>query len=152
MPQRFDLKYTDKDGNEKYVVVQHRAPLGSSERFVGFLLEHFAGAFPTWLAPVQIEMIPIGEKHQEYAEQVAKTFREKGLRIDVDSRNETMQAKIRDAQGQKIPYMFIMGDREAQEGTVSVRLRSGENLGAKPVAEVLEHINSIYLTKSLKLW
>jgi threonyl-tRNA synthetase len=152
MPRRFDLKYSDKDGNEKYVVVQHRAPLGSSERFVGFLLEHFAGAFPTWLAPVQAEIIPIGEKHQEYAQKVATAFRAKGLRIEVDNRNETMQARIRDAQGQKVPYMFILGDKEVQDETISVRLRTGENLGAKPLEEVLEHIADIYLTKSLKLW
>jgi len=152
MPQRFNLTYTDKEGNEKLVVVQHRAPLGSSERFVGFLLEHFAGALPVWLAPVQVVVIPIGEKHQEYAREAGAIIKGASLRVEVDDRNDTMQAKIRDAQNQKVPYMLIIGDKEAQSDTVSIRLRTGENLGAKPLAETAEHIKQIYLTKSLKLW
>lgn len=152
MPERFGLKYIDKDGKEKPVIVQHRAPLGSSERFVGFLMEHFAGAFPVWLCPVQIEIIPIGDKHAQYAKEVSEKFKGKHLRSEVDDRAETMQAKIRDAQMKKIPYMLIVGDKEVEAGEVSVRLRTEENLGAKPLEDVVAKIEEIYLTKSLNLW
>ncbi len=152
MPMKFGLNYTDKDGKEKPVIVQHRAPLGSSERFVGFLTEHFAGNFPMWLAPLQVKIIPIGEKHITFAKELGKQLKDKNIRVEVDDRNDTMQSKIRDAQILKVPYMLIIGDREAQSGQVSVRLRSGENLGAKPMAEVIDKISEMYLTKSLKLW
>jgi threonyl-tRNA synthetase len=152
MPERFGLKYIDKDGKEKPVIVQHRAPLGSSERFVGFLMEHFAGSFPVWLSPVQIQIIPIGTKHIEYSEKIMEKMKEIGLRVYVDDRAETMQAKIRDAQVKKIPYMLIVGDREVESNEVSVRLRTGENIGSKPVEEVIEKIKEMYLTKSLNLW
>jgi threonyl-tRNA synthetase len=152
MPERFGLKYVDKDGKEKPVIVQHRAPLGSSERFVGFLMEHFAGAFPVWLSPMQVQIIPIGTKHIEYSEKIMEKMKESGLRVYVDDRAETMQAKIRDAQVKKIPYMLIVGDREVESNEVSVRLRTGENIGSKPVEEVIEKIKEMYLTKSLNLW
>ncbi len=152
MPQQFDLKYIDKNGNEKYVIVQHRAPLGSSERFVGFLLEHFAGALPVWLSPVQAEIIPIGEKHLEYAKKVVEQLKDSNIRVEVDSRSETMQAKIRDAQNQKIPYMLIVGDREAEKGLVSVRLRTGETHNGIVLNEVVDKIANKYLTKALDLW
>ena len=142
----------DKDGKEKPVIVQHRAPLGSSERFIGFLMEHFAGAFPVWLSPVQVQIIPIGDKHYEYAKKLSDQLKDKHLRVSIDDRSETMQAKIRDAQVKKIPYMLIVGDKEVENNTVSVRLRTEENLGAKPLNEVIEKIENMYLTKSLNLW
>ena len=152
MPQRFNLEYTDKDGSKKLCVVIHRAPLGSHERFIGFLIEHFGGAFPVWLSPVQVQIIPISEKQIDYAIKLQNMFIERNLRAEVDDRSETIQAKIRDAQLQKIPYMLVVGDREVQNNEVSVRLRTGEDLKAKPLTEVLAKIEDIYLTKSLKLW
>jgi threonyl-tRNA synthetase len=136
----FDLKYIGEDGAEHPVYVIHRAPLGSHERFTAFLIEHYAGAFPTWLAPVQARIIPISEKLNEYAEKVRRTLFElpvvngtTGLRVDIDFGNERMQKKIRDAQLQKIPYMLVVGEREAAEGKVAVRLRSGKDLGPMPL-------------------
>lgn len=152
MPQRFGLTYTDKDGLEKQVVVQHRAPLGSDERFIGFLLEHFGGNMPVWLSPVQVVVIPIGEKHIKYAEGISKILYEEGLRSQVDSRNEPMNARIRDAQLSKTPYMLIVGDKEVETDTASVRLRTGENLGAVKNSEIVSKIKEKYLTKSLSLW
>jgi threonyl-tRNA synthetase len=152
MPERFGLKYIDKDGKEKPIIVQHRAPLGSSERFVGFLMEHFAGAMPVWLCPLQVEIIPIGDKHVKYAQEISDKLKEKHLRSHVDDRAETMQAKIRDAQMKKVPYMLIVGDKELENKQVSVRLRTEENLGAKDLDEVISKIEQMYLTKSLNLW
>ncbi|OGC68717.1 threonine--tRNA ligase [candidate division WWE3 bacterium RIFOXYC1_FULL_39_7] len=152
MPTRFNLEYTDKDGSKKLVAVIHRAPLGSHERFIGFLIEHFAGAFPVWLSPVQVMVVPIGEKHVEYAQKVAAELKANRLRVSIDDRNDTMQSKIRDAQMKKIPYMLIVGDREAENEAVSVRLRTGEDLKSHPLKEVCEKINEIRLTKSLHLW
>jgi threonyl-tRNA synthetase len=140
LPERFGLSYIGEDGREHQPYMIHRALLGSLERFMGVLIEHYGGAFPVWLAPVQAEIIPISEKHLEYAHQVEERFVTAGLRAHVDARNERMNAKIRDAQLQKVPYMLVVGDREANTDMVSVRLRSGENLGALPVSEVAERI------------
>mgnify|MGYP001156653770 FL=1 len=152
MPEKFGLRYVDKDGKEKPVIVQHRAPLGSSERFIGFLMEHFAGAFPVWLSPIQVQIIPIGEKHLNYARELLQKFKDKNIRTTVDDRSETMQAKIRDAQIKKIPYMLIVGDKEVENNQASVRLRTGENLGPISIDEVISKIEKMYLTKSLTLW
>jgi threonyl-tRNA synthetase len=108
------------------------------ERFLGTLIEHFAGAFPVWLAPVQATVIPIADRHAEYADRVATQLREAGLRVEVDDRGERMNAKIRDAQMQKVPYMLVVGDREAEAGKVAVRLRSEEDLGAMSVESFLD--------------
>jgi threonyl-tRNA synthetase len=126
--------------------------LGSSERFIGFLMEHFAGAFPVWLSPVQVQIIPIGEKHLKYAREVSQKFKDKKIRTFVDDRSETMQAKIRDSQIKKIPYMLIVGDKEVENNKVSVRLRTEENLGARTIDEVISKVEEMYLTKSLNLW
>jgi threonyl-tRNA synthetase len=127
--------------------VIHRAPLGSHERFTAFLIEHYAGAFPTWLAPIQARLIPISEKAGEYAEKVRQQLNDAqvingtaGLRVDIDTTNERMQKKIRDAQLQKIPYMLVVGEREAENGTVAVRLRSGKDLGAMTLDKFLARI------------
>lgn len=137
LPERFDLKYIGEDGLEHRPYMIHRALLGSMERFFGVLIEHFAGAFPVWLAPVQAALIPIADRHLEYADSLAERFKSKGMRVQVDSRRERMNAKIRDAQMNKIPYMLIIGDREMEADQVSVRLRSGEDLGSMQVDDFL---------------
>lgn len=134
-PERFDLTFVGDDGKEHRPVMVHRTVLGSMERFVGGLIEHYAGAFPVWLAPVQVQVIPIADRHVEYAKSVLKRLQEAELRAKLDDSAERMNAKVRNAQLQKIPYMLILGDKEVETGAVSVRLRNGENLGAKPLDE-----------------
>jgi threonyl-tRNA synthetase len=143
----FGLSYTGEDGHEHPVYVIHRAPLGTHERFVAFLIEHYAGAFPTWLAPIQARVIPITDRVNDYAHMVKdRLFNEPvvngtgGLRVDIDTSNERMQRKIFEAQHVKIPYMLVVGDRESAEGKVAVRLRSGKDLGAMPVEQVIARI------------
>jgi len=140
LPNRFGLGYIGEDGKEHQPYTIHRTLLGSMERFMGVLIEHYAGAFPTWLAPVQATIIPIAERHNEYAGRVASQLSEAGLRVHIDDRNERMNAKIRAAQIGKIPSMLVVGDREAEATAAAVRLRSGENLGALPIEEVVAHI------------
>jgi len=137
-PARFELKFVNRQGQDETPLVIHRAPLGTHERMIGFLIEHYAGAFPVWLAPVQATLIPIADRHQDYAAEVAKRLRAAGLRVEVDDRGERMNAKIRDAQLQKIPYMLVVGDREQQADQVAVRLRSEEDLGAMSVGAFLD--------------
>ncbi len=134
LPQRFDVTYIGEDGKEHQVVMVHRAVLGSLERFVACLLEHYAGAFPVWLAPVQAVVIPIADRHLDYARQVAAELSGQGLRIQVDARAERMNLKIREAQLQKVPYMLVVGDNEAAASTVSLRLRNNQNLGTHSLA------------------
>jgi threonyl-tRNA synthetase len=129
-PGRLGLSYIGEDGLEHTPVLLHRAVTGSTERFLGVLIEHYAGAFPVWLSPVQAVLIPIADRHLEYAAEVAAKLKEKGLRVTVDERSERMNAKIRDAQNQKIPYMLVVGDKEMENGQVALRMRSGENPGA----------------------
>ena len=136
-PERFDLNYIGADNSEHRPVVIHRAIFGSFERFIAILIEHYAGAFPLWLSPVQAVMIPIADRHVDYCRQVQERLNAAGLRMDIDSSVERMNAKIRNAQLQKIPYMLVAGDRELEQGAVSVRLRSGEDLKSKPVDEFL---------------
>ncbi|HXM94020.1 MAG TPA: threonine--tRNA ligase [Candidatus Dormibacteraeota bacterium] len=138
LPSRFGLEYVGEDGAKHQPLMVHRALLGSVERFFGILIEHYAGAFPLWLAPVQIEICPVSEKVADYAKHVTETFKRHGLRVHLDDRNEKLPAKIRDAQLQKIPYMLVVGAKEAEAGTVSVRHRSKGDLGPKPLAEVVD--------------
>ena len=140
LPERFDISYEDADGSRQRPVMVHRAIFGAMERFVAVLIEHFAGAFPVWLSPVQVAVIPIADRHADYCEAVAERLREAGLRVQVDSRAERMNRKIRDAQLQKTPYMLIAGDRDIKAGKVSVRLRTEEDLGAMTVDELLEAV------------
>ncbi|MCY3958588.1 MAG: threonine--tRNA ligase [Chloroflexi bacterium] len=140
LPERFDITYEDADGTRQRPVMVHRAIFGAMERFVAVLIEHFAGAFPVWLSPVQVAVIPIADRHAEYCEGVAERLREAGLRVQVDARAERMNRKIRDAQLQKTPYMLIAGDRDIKAGKVSVRLRTEEDLGAMTVDELLEAV------------
>jgi len=132
LPQRFNVTYMGQDGGEHFVAMVHRTVLGSMERFVASLIEHYGGAFPVWLAPVQVIVIPIADRHLEYAKKLAAELKSDGVRVQVDSRSETMNHKIREAQLEKIPYMLVAGDKEVDAGTVSVRLRSGEQLAAQP--------------------
>ncbi len=136
LPERFNLSYVGADGAEHRPYMVHRALFGSLERFFGVLIEHYGGAFPTWLAPVQAIVIPIADRHIDYAETVREALAAAGLRVDVDKRNERMNAKIRDAQLQKAPYMLVVGDKEADQGGAAVRLRSGEDLGLQPVEAI----------------
>jgi len=142
MPERFDVNYIGPDGKEKRVVMIHRAIYGSLERFFGILIEHYAGAFPTWLSPVQVVVIPISDKHKEFAEKVHKDMERKGIRSQLDDRRETISYRIREAQMNKVPYMLIVGDREIRENKVSVRLRSGKDLGMVDIPSFVETILS----------
>ncbi len=135
LPQTFGLEYIGEDGAAHRPYMIHRALYGSIERFFGILLEHYGGAFPVWLAPVQVAVIPIADRHNEYAQQVGAALTQSDLRVEVDTRSERMNAKIRDAQLQKVPYMAVVGDREISDGAVNVRLRTGGNRGALPIAE-----------------
>jgi len=130
-PARFNLTFVNREGKEETPLCIHRAPLSTHERMIGFLLEHYAGAFPLWLAPVQAVVIPIADRHVEFARQAAAKLCGEGLRAEVDEGSERMNAKIRRAQLQKVPYMLVVGDREQEQGAVAVRQRSGEDLGAQ---------------------
>jgi threonyl-tRNA synthetase len=137
-PARLGLTYIGEDGQEHTPVVLHRAVTGTTERFLGVLIEHFAGAFPVWLAPVQAVLVPIADRHLPFSHEVAEKLKENGLRVEVDERPERMNAKIRDAQKQKIPYMLVVGDKEMEKGEVALRMRSGENPGPMPVEDFIK--------------
>lgn len=147
-PKRFGLTYTDKNGQEQTPVMIHFALMGSLERFLSVYIEHTGGAFPTWLSPVQAVIIPISEKNNEYAKGVHETLVRDAIRVELDDRAETMQAKIRDAQVQKIPYMLIVGDREEKDGQVAIRSRKGENLGTLKLQEFIDKIKKEIELKS----
>src|SRR5438874_1691793 len=150
-PINFELEYIGEDGQPHRPVMIHRAVTGSTERFMALIIEHFAGAFPVWLAPVQVMIIPIADRHQEYANQVLDTLKSAGVRAEVDSRSERMNAKVRDAQLMKIPYMLVVGDKEQQSRSVSVRLRTNENLGATPLDTFITRITGVINSKSREL-
>jgi threonyl-tRNA synthetase len=134
MPERFEMTYIGEDGQPHRPYMVHRALLGSMERFFGVMIEHYAGAFPVWLSPVQVVLIPIADRHISYCNNVASRLQKAGLRVEVDASSDRMGNKIRLAQKQKIPYMLIVGDQEQEKNRVSVRLRDGTDLGAKDIA------------------
>ena len=140
LPERFELEYIGEDGEKHRPVMIHRAPFGSLERFFGLLIEHFAGAFPMWMAPVQVSIIPISERHNEYATTILNKLKKAGLRVKLDDRNESMKYKIRAAQMEKIPYMLILGDKETEENSAGVRSRADGDLGTMPINEVIEKL------------
>jgi threonyl-tRNA synthetase len=146
-PENFDLKYVGADNTEHRPIVIHRAIFGSFERFIALLIEHYAGAFPLWLAPVQVVLLPIADRHAAYAASVRDRLAAAGFRVELDGRQEKIQYKIREAQLQKIPYMLVAGDREVAEGTVSVRSRSGGDLGARAVDEFLRQAQAEVASK-----
>lgn len=151
-PENFDLEYVGEDGQPHRPAIIHRAIMGSTERFLGVLIEHYAGSFPLWLSPVQAVVIPIADRHNEYAEAVAGRLRMAGLRVEVDTRSERMNAKVRDAQMQKVPYMLVVGDKETEADSVSVRLRTNENLGAVPFADFIAQAVRLNSERSQELW
>jgi threonyl-tRNA synthetase len=150
-PENFGLEYIAEDGQPHRPVMIHRAVTGSTERFMAMLIEHFAGAFPVWLSPVQAVIIPIADRHLEYARNVLAQLKAVGVRAEIDTRSERMNAKIRDAQLQKIPYMLVVGNKEAEAEAVSVRLRTNIDLKAMPLAQFIERISEIVKTKSREL-
>jgi threonyl-tRNA synthetase len=150
LPQRFELEYVAPDGHPKTPVMVHRALFGSIERFFGVLIEHYTGAFPVWLAPVQAVVLPISEKHAAYARDVFSQLRAAGVRLQLDDRNEKLNARIRDAQLQKIPFMLVVGDREAQGQGVAVRRRDTGDAGFKPLAEFIPWLRELIDTRATK--
>ena len=148
LPDRFQLEYIDADNRAKRPIVIHRAILGSFERFIGILIEHFAGAFPTWLAPVQARVLPVSAKHAEYAGAVHRRLLEAGTRAELDDRSEKLGYKVREAQLQKVPYVLVVGEREARDGTASVRKRGGEDVGAMPVDRFLAEVTAEIRTRA----
>jgi threonyl-tRNA synthetase len=140
MPERFELEYTAADGSRQRPVMIHRALFGSIERFFGVLTEHYAGAFPPWLAPVQVVAIPVADRHDDYLRGVADQLRGRGVRVEVDTSDDRMQKKIRNAQAHKVPFMLIAGDRDVEEGAVSFRYRNGTQDNGVPVADAIARI------------
>ena len=152
LPERFELEYTDSDSSTKRPVMIHRALFGSVERFVGILIEHFAGAFPLWLAPVQAMVIPIRESHNEYAKEIQAKLRAAGMRVNADLRDRNMRNKIKEHRKKMIPYLLIVGDQDIEDGTVSVRLRTDEDKGAIPLDDFLAMATDIIDSKSTALF
>jgi threonyl-tRNA synthetase len=151
MPERFDITYKDADGTEKRPVMIHRALYGSLERFFGILIEHYAGAFPTWLAPVQVVILPVSEKYVDYAKQLSEKFDKTGIRVELDDRNETLGYRIRENQMRKVPYMIIVGEKEKESGKISVRTREGRDIHDVEVEEFITKITGEINSRSISL-
>ena len=148
LPERFELEYVGADGEKHRPVMIHRVVFGSIERFIGVITEHYAGAFPTWLAPVQVKLMPITDRSKEYAEEIYQKLFDAGIRVESDYRNEKIGYKIREAQLQKIPYMLVIGDKEAEAGLVSVRTRSGGDEGTMTIKDFMEKISEEIKTRA----
>ena len=140
LPERFQIEYIGEDGQKHRPIMIHRACFGSMERFIGILTEHYAGAFPTWMAPIQVKILPISEKHVEYAKDLAKQMHRDYVSVEVENRSEKIGYKIRQAQMAKVPYMLVVGDKEVEEGTVNVRKHGGDELGSVPFEEFFNSI------------
>jgi len=151
LPARFELEYIGEDGARHQPVMVHRALFGSLERFFGVLIEHYAGAFPLWLAPVQIGLVPISEKHLAYAKKLEAELKAAGLRVETDDRNEKMNAKIRDFANQKVPYILVFGDKEEAANAVSVRTRGKGDQGSMPLADFIAKAKSLVASQSTEL-
>lgn len=149
MPERFDLEYIGADGERHRPIIIHRVVFGSIERFIGILIEHFAGKFPTWLAPLQVKVLPISEKYVDYAEQVTTALTDAGIRAELDRRDEKLGYKIRSAQAERVPYMLIAGAKEEEEGSVSVRGRDTGDLGSLPLADFVAFIQEQTAARTL---
>ncbi len=147
LPQRFNVTYIGEDGHEHLVAMVHRTVLGSMERFLASLLEHYGGAFPVWLAPVQVKIIPVADRHRDYAHKLKDELKNEGIRVEVDDRSERVNLKIRQAQLEKVPYMLVLGDKEVTDNTVSIRLRSGEQLNNQPLASFKEKLETAVTRK-----
>jgi threonyl-tRNA synthetase len=152
LPERFKLEYVAEDGTRKQPLMVHRALFGSMERFFGVLIEHYAGAFPVWLSPVQVAIIPISEKHTEYGQKVAQQLKDAGVRVHLDDRNEKMNAKVREHTLQKVPFLLVVGEKEAEAGTVNVRVRGQQQPeGTAPVAQFVERVKKLIADKAVGL-
>jgi threonyl-tRNA synthetase len=151
VPPRFDLVFTNREGKDETPLCIHRAPLGTHERMVGFLLEHYAGSFPVWLSPDQVRVIPVAEAHNEYAARIAQELKEMDVRVEADLGNDRMNAKIRAAQLMKVPYMLVVGEREMQEGTVALRKRDGSQQNGLPLAECYALVKERIATRAGEL-
>ena len=152
LPERFELEYVGEDGKRHQPLMVHRALYGSVERFFGVLIEHYAGAFPVWLSPTQVAIIPIGEKHHAYANEVGEKLKAAGLRVHVDARNEKMNAKIREHAMQKVPFQFVVGDKEVEADEVNVRVRGQEKAeGSVTVDAFVERVKGLIENKSATL-
>ena len=147
MPGRFGLVYNDADGKEKTPVMIHRALIGSPDRFMGVLIEHYAGAFPLWLSPVQVKVLPVSEKHAEYARGVFGELNDNGIRAELDDADESLGKKIRNAKTEKVPYLLVVGDKEVESQTVTLENRK-ESEGAKPLAEVIARLTQEIAARS----
>ncbi len=143
MPARFELQYIAEDGSKKRAFVVHRSSIGAIERSMAFLIERYVGAFPLWLAPVQVQVLPVSEKHVTYAEEVGEALKEAGLRVEIDVADDSLGKKIRNAKNQKVPYLFVVGDKEVAAGTVSVETRTGSE-GAQPLATMIDRLTREY--------
>ncbi len=149
MPERFELEYIGEDNKAHRPIMIHRALFGSMERFFGVLIEHYAGAFPLWLAPVQVAVLPITDRSNEYAEKIASELRDQQFRVEANLRSEKIGAKIRDAQLQKVPFMLVIGDREMEQGKVAVRERLKGDIGVMSLAEFIEMARNLIQTRAL---
>ena len=147
LPERFDVKYIDEDGTEKQPFMIHRALIGSFERFFAFLIEHHGGDFPLWFAPEQVSIIPISEKHNDYAKKVYDEFKSAKLRVSLDDRNKSMQSRIRDAEKMKLPYIVIIGDKEVETETISIRTRKTKDQGLMKIQEFIDTLKEEIRTK-----
>ena len=150
MPERFELEYVGEDGEKHRPIMIHRALLGSIERFIGVITEHFAGAFPTWLHPVQVKLLPVTDRAADYAKEIAAKLSAQGFRVEVDGRNEKIGKKIREAQLDKIPYMLVVGDRDMEAGTVSVRHRAEGDLGAMSLEDFAAMLHQVVDSRERK--
>jgi threonyl-tRNA synthetase len=151
LPERFDLEYVDNDNERKRPVMIHRAPFGSMERFIGILIEHFAGVFPAWLAPTQVVIIPIRDTHNEYAQEVASLLKDRGLRVKADLQDRNMRSKIKQHRRMNIPWLLIVGDRDIEDRTVSIRLRTDEDLGAMPLDAFIDFASQNVKSQSMEI-
>ena len=149
LPQRFELEYMGSDGEKHRPIVIHRVIFGSIERFMGILIEHFAGKFPTWLSPVQVKILPISNKFNNYAENVKKQLSAEGIRIEMDCRDEKIGYKIREARNERVPYMIVVGEKEEKENKISLRSRKNEDEGSLELSELIDRINSEVKNKEL---
>lgn len=152
LPERFDLEYTDSDNTQKRPIMIHRAPFGSMERFIGILIEHFNGEFPVWLAPEQVKIIPIGEAHFDYANEIVSVLKDAGLRASADTRNKNMRTKIKEHRKMNIPYLLVVGDRDMENRAVSVRLRTDEDKGSMPLEAFRDMVVNYVKTNSMELF
>lgn len=140
MPEKFDLTYVGEDGQRHRPVMIHRVAYGSLERFIGILIEHYAGAFPAWLAPVQVKILPITNRHAGYAQEIAQLMRDSDIRVEVDERNEKIGYKIREGQLEKVPYILVVGDKEVETRSVAVRKRGQGDIGARNINEFIANV------------